>query len=774
MALVLNDRVKETTTTTGTDAIVLGGAATGFETFAQGIGNSNTTYYAIIHESADEWEVGLGTLDGDSSDLTRTTVLTSSNSDSAVNFSSGNKTVICTLPASKAVFEDGSGNITIAGADITTGTNTSGNLLIADGSKFSSTAVSALSEISTVANDDVLLAIDTSGGGLKKISRSTVVSGLATSSAISNVVEDTTPQLGGNLDTNSANILIDDAHFIGDENGNEQIIFQTTSSAVNQIDVTNAATGSGPTISSTGGDTNINLNLTPKGSGVVLIDGQVGIEAGIIDLKNSGSNVSKILFYCESSNAHAQTLIGAPHSESASNTLTLPSSGGDSRLLSAASTATLTNKTLTTPVIAEITSGSTITLNATTDIVLDADGGDVFLKDDGTTFGEFTNSSTDFVIKSTTSDKDILFKGNDGGSAITALTLDMSDAGTAVFNHDIVIPDAAFIGSSSDKDAIQIEADGDIVMSQDLAVAGALTVTGNFTVNGTTSTVNTTNLTVTDPLVKYGQGSTGTSVDQGFIVTRGDGSSSDTANRGFIWDESADEFATVAANTEAGTTAGNVTINDYADIHVGKITADDASVFSAGASFGDANITNVGSIAVDSIINDDTDILIDSAGDIILDAAGNDWSFKSGGTEVLKITNSSSDVIIKPIVDAKDLIFQQRDGTEVARIEDNGTFNVVTAKLAINGTAITSTAAELNLLDGVSGLVQADLTKLAAVDSTAAELNIMDGDTTATSTTMADADRVVVNDNGTMKQVAMTDISTYTDGGATALAIALG
>mgnify|MGYP007000308766 CR=1 len=73
---------------------------------------------------------------------------------------------------------------------------------------------------------DVFLAIDTSGGGLKKIARSAVVSGLATSGAISNVVEDTSPQLGANLDTNSHNILIDDAHFIADENGNEQIIFQ--------------------------------------------------------------------------------------------------------------------------------------------------------------------------------------------------------------------------------------------------------------------------------------------------------------------------------------------------------------------------------------------------------------------------------------------------------------------------------------------------------------------------------------------------------------------
>ena len=107
-----------------------------------------------------------------------------------------------------------------------------------------------------------------------------------------------------------------------------------------------------------------------------------------------------------------------------------------------------------------------------------------------------------------------------------------------------------------------------------------VTVTGDFTVNGTTTTVATTNLTVTDPLVKYGQGYTGTAYDQGFIVTRGDGSSSNTANRGFIWDESADEFATIAANTEAGTTAGNVTINDYAPLHVGAITADDNSTFS--------------------------------------------------------------------------------------------------------------------------------------------------------------------------------------------------
>jgi len=113
MALVINDRVKETTTTTGTGAVSLGGAVTGFEAFSAGIGNSNTTYYAIVHQTEDEFEVGLGTLDGDSSDLTRTTVISSSNSDSAVSFAAGTKDVFCTMPASKLVFEDASSDVTL-------------------------------------------------------------------------------------------------------------------------------------------------------------------------------------------------------------------------------------------------------------------------------------------------------------------------------------------------------------------------------------------------------------------------------------------------------------------------------------------------------------------------------------------------------------------------------------------------------------------------------------------------------------------------------------
>jgi hypothetical protein len=121
MALVVNDRVKETSTTTGTGTLTLDGAVTGFETFSSAIGNTNTTYYAIELPNTAEFEVGLGTVSA--GQLARTTVISSSNSDALVNFSAGTKNVFCTLPASKAVIEDASNNVTLP-ADLTVDTNT--------------------------------------------------------------------------------------------------------------------------------------------------------------------------------------------------------------------------------------------------------------------------------------------------------------------------------------------------------------------------------------------------------------------------------------------------------------------------------------------------------------------------------------------------------------------------------------------------------------------------------------------------------------------------
>ena len=415
-----------------------------------------------------------------------------------------------TVSASKAVIVDSnkdltglrnltiSGDLTVSGDDITMGTNTAGNLLVADGTNFNSIAVGSLSEISTVANDDVFLAVDTSGGGLKKIARSAIVAGLATSGAISNVVEDSTPQLGGDLDVNSNGL-------VSTSNGN--------------------------------------IALTPNGTGVVRIDGSSGIDmqSGSISIKNSGAQ-SYIDFYCESSNAHYARLQAPAHSAFSGNiTLTLPAT--TDTVAGIAATQTLTNKTLTTPVIAEIDSGSTITLDATTDIVLDAGGADVILKDDGTTFGSLTNSSGELLIKS-------------GSTPTTAMT------------------------------------------------------------------------------------------------------------------------------------------------------------------FSGANVTFAGTVTIGSA----------------------------------EISEAELEIL---------------DGATVTTAELN----------ILDG--VTSTAAELNILDGVTSTA-AELNILDGVTSTATELNVMDGDTSATSTTLADADRLVTNDAGTMKQVALTDVKTYlTSAGfstddPTALAIALG
>jgi hypothetical protein len=440
MAHVINDRVKETTTTTGTGAVALGGAVTGFETFAAGIGNSNTTYYAIVHQTANEFEVGLGTLDGDSSDLTRTTVISSSNSDSAVDFAAGTKDVFCTIPASKLVFEDNNndatvgrnltvtGDLTVSGDDITMATNTAGNILVADGTNFNSIAVGGLSEISTVANDDVFLAVDTSGGGLKKIARSVVVSGLATSSALNNVSEDSTPQLGGDLDVNSNGLV-------------------STSNA--------------------------NIAITPNGTGVVRLDGNVDIQSGLIDLKNSGA-VSKIKFYCESSNAHAQTLQGAPHSQSASNSLTLPSTGGDVDLVSTASTATLTNKTLTSPKINEDVA---VTSTATELNILDGvttTTAEINLIDGGTSRGTTAVASGDGILI------------NDGGTMrmTNVDTVSTYFAGHSVGGSNIVTTGALNSGSITSGFGT-INTGSSAITSTGLISGGSLDI-DDVLINGTT------------------------------------------------------------------------------------------------------------------------------------------------------------------------------------------------------------------------------------------------------------------------------------------------
>ena len=219
-------------------------------------------------------------------------------------------------------------------------------------------------------------------------------------------------------------------------------------------------------------DTNIDIAGTLDVTGVLTTDtnatiaGTLGIAGGssngvqisqgAIAIKNGGSK-SYIDLYCESSNAHYTRIEAAAHSAYSGNvTVTLPvatgtlalTSGSVATVTGAAQSAITSLGTLTALDVDNINlNGNTLTtttsdfiIDASHDIILDADGANILLKDGGTQFGEFENSSNDFRIKSVQQDKDIIFRGNDGGTYINALTLDMSEAGAATFNGTVTLP----------------------------------------------------------------------------------------------------------------------------------------------------------------------------------------------------------------------------------------------------------------------------------------------------------------------------------------------
>ena len=337
MALKIADRVRETTTTAGTGTVTLLGAVTNFERFSANLSDSDTTYYAIVDNTNGDFEVGLGTYS--SNTLARTTPISSSNSNSAVNFGVGTKDVFITTPASKMAF-----------------LNASGSLI--------------------------------SSGG----------------TSLMEVANDTSPQLGGNLDVNGNDIV-------------------TTSNA--------------------------DLELAPNGTGKVVVKGN--------------TNQGAIKLNCEA-NSHGQTIIAAPHSESASNTLTLPSTGGDARIVSTSSTATLTNKTF-----GDNVSFGDNNITNVGDIAIDS------ISPDGTDINVAVsdNSATAFTIKQSTNNYLVIDTG-DGGESVAIGT---GVSGTAIS-----------IGHTT----------------SETTVNDNLTVTGNLTVSGTTTTVDSTTINVQNTLVFEG------------------------------------------------------------------------------------------------------------------------------------------------------------------------------------------------------------------------------------------------------------------------------
>ena len=368
-------------------------------------------------------------------------------------------------------------------------------------------------------------------------------------------------------------------------------------------------------------------------------------------------------------------------------------------------------------------------------------------------------SSGNITIDAQAGDADIIFKGTDSSSDITALTLDMSEAGAATFNDKIVATELDISGNididgttnldntdidgtfAVDGTTISLDATTSLNIdnsntsngitigtatsgvpisighsTSEVTINDNLTITGNFTVNGTTTTVNSTTTTVDDPVFTLGGDTAPGSddnKDRGIEFRYHDGSS---ARVGFFgYDDSATGFAflTAATNssevfsgTEAKLIAGELDISGNIDID---------------------GTSNLDAVDIDGAVQVDSTITVGA------DDQGYDVKFFGDTASAYMLWDTSAD----------DLIL----GGGAGLIVPDG-------QLTLGSTAVAATAAELN---------------------------IMDGGTSASSTTLADADRMVINDNGTMKQVAVTDMTTYINsnasfaskGFATAMSIAL-
>jgi hypothetical protein len=155
MALVVKDRVQETSATTGTGTFTLAGAVSGFQSFSA-IGDGNTTYYAIV--GGTQWEVGLGTYTSSGTTLSRDTILESSNGGTAVNFSAGTKNVFVTYPAEKAVYQDATNTAYAPQFAASNGINLNNNT-VASSYTFP-TGYSGLSAGTMTINDDVTVTLN--------------------------------------------------------------------------------------------------------------------------------------------------------------------------------------------------------------------------------------------------------------------------------------------------------------------------------------------------------------------------------------------------------------------------------------------------------------------------------------------------------------------------------------------------------------------------------------------------------------------------------------
>ncbi len=692
MALVVKDRVKETTTTTGTGTYTLGGAVTGFETFTSNLSNADTTYYVCTDGT--DFEVGIGTFTSSGTTLARTTILASSNSNNEVNWSSGTREIFITYPADKSVFLDASGNLTL-GADLSVGDDLA---LASDGAiiTFGADAdinLTHVADTGLTTNGDFTVGDDltVSGGQIDLKTNSGAVAKLLFYCESGNAHAQTLqaqPHSAGASDVLTL-----------PTGGNSTLVSRISTDTLTNKTLTtptiNGATfGSADLATASNGD----INLAPNGTGKVVIKGN--------------TNQGKIVLNCEA-NSHGQTIIAAPHSESANNVLTLPSTGGDARLVSTASTATLTNKTF-----GDNVSFGDNNITNVGDIALDsisADGTDINV-------AVSDNSATAFTIKQGSDNYFVVDTGNSSES----IAIGTGVSGTAIT-----------LGHST----------------SEVTVADNLTVTGDLTVSGTTTTVNSTTVNLNDHNIVLDSGNSTSAVINGAGITIEGGTGTDAS---FLYSTSGPKFELKLGS-------------DYEDLQVDQLIA--ASLDISG------NVDVDGTLEADAITVDGTALNTVIAGVTVTNAtnatnathvsvADNESTNEDNLIPFIEDTSATGNVGLESDGDfhynpsTGRLTATQLSGTlqtaAQANITSLGTLTTLTVdNVIINGSTIGHTG-DTDLMTVASGV----LTVAGEVDATSLDIS---GDADIDGTLEADAITV----NGTALNTVIADE-------ATALAIALG
>ena len=424
----------------------------------------------------------------------------------------------------------------------------------------------------------------------------------------------------------------------------------------------------------------------------------------------------------------------------------------------------------------DLSSGD-FTLDVAGDIILDADGGEVLFHDNTTAMGHISMASSNITLKSLVSDKDIIFQGNDGGSAITALTLDMSGAGAATFNSTITATGVAIandgnIGSAGDADAIAISSSGVVTFSQNPVFPDGGIAIADLDIDGGTDI-----------------GAALADADL-FIVDDGAGGT----NRKVA----ASRLSTyISTSTLTALTVDDVAVNGKVITMTGS--SSDTAVFTAGTNGTLTIVTTDASAAAANItITADgtaelagTTVTLNSGGDISLNADGAEILFDDGSTNVGHLSMASSNVTIKSLVSDKDIIFQGNDGgsgitalTLDMSAAGNAAFNAdvtvgtlfkmpdntSTKFLVADGTSYQEVAMSGDATMANTGAVTIAST---AIESGMLNNNVISGQTALTSGLALD-DEIFVSDGGVLKRMDISVLTAITDDNATALAIALG